>query len=259
MNQPADEADRGAAKDQQQDEDVEQGHSQSASRAARTSPARLFFGRSALLILTALVPFAPAEARKVQPPADNAPSEVARLYFTEDPDAPRHAPPGYDFTIVEYLDYQCPYCREAHAMLRELMAKDKKVRILFRDIPVFGAASEKAARVAIAAKYQNKYLAVHEALLAASRPLDDKKIEAAARKAGADWDRLQADLKRRSGDIDDLIERNMMQSEMLGFTGTPGFIIGSTLGFGAIKLAPIEKVIAETRAKAAKAKAKTKR
>ncbi len=204
--------------------------------------------------LTLAFASASGEARKVAPPADDAPSEVARLYFTEDPDAPRHAPPGYDFTIVEYLDYQCPYCREAHATLRELMAKDKKVRIIFRDIPVFGPASEKAARVAIAAKYQNKYLAVHEALLRTPRPLDDKKIEAAVRKAGADWRRLQADLKRHSTDIDELIERNMMQSEMLGFSGTPGFIIGTTLGFGAIKLGPIQKVIAETRAKKGKQK-----
>ena len=188
-----------------------------------------------------------AEARKVPPPADDAPTEVARLYFTEDPDAPRHAPPGYDFTIVEYMDYQCPACRDANATLRQLMAEDKKVRIIFRDIPVFGPASEKAARVAIAAKYQNKYLAVHQALLQASRPLDDKKIEGAARKAGADWERLQADFKRHSTDIEDLIERNKIQADMLRFTGTPGFIIGGTLGFGAVKIEPIKEAIAKTR------------
>lgn len=210
--------------------------------------------RPAAFALALTFAAAAAHATKVPPPPDEAPSEVARLYFTEDPDAPRHAPPGYDFTVVEYMDYQCPACRESFATLGQLMAEDKKVRIIFRDIPVFGPASEKAARVAIAAKYQNKYLAVHKALLHASRPLDDKKIEAAARQAGADWARLQADLQRYSTDIDDLIERNMAQADMLRFTGTPGFIIGSTLGFGAIKIGPIKKVIAETRAKQAKSK-----
>lgn len=208
--------------------------------------------RLAVLALALVLGAAPAAATKVPPPADDAPDEVARLYFTEDPDAPRYAPPGYDFTIVEYLDYQCPACREAHATLRQLMAEDKKVRIIFRDIPVFGPASEKAARIAIAAKYQNKYLAVHQALLQASRPLDDKKIEAAVLKAGADWDRLQADLKRHSADIKDLIERNMVQAEMLRFNGTPGFIIGGTLGFGAVKIGPIKEVIAKTRARQGK-------
>lgn len=193
---------------------------------------------------------APASATKVPPPAENAPSAVARLYFTEDPDAPRHAPPGYDFTIVEYMDYQCAACQEANATLRQLIAEDKKVRIIFRDIPVFGPASEKAARVAIAAKYQHKYLAVHHALLAASRPLDDRKIEAAVRRAGADWNRLQADLKRHSTDIEDLIERNKIQADMLRFRGTPGFIFGTTLGFGAVKIGPIRKVIAQSRARA---------
>jgi protein-disulfide isomerase len=194
-----------------------------------------------------------AEARKVPVPFNSDSDEVARLFFTEDPDAPRHAPPGYDFTIVEYFDYQCPYCRLAHGTLRQLMAKDRKVRILFRDNPVFGPESERAARVAVAAKYQNKYLAVHQALLEASRPLDERKIEAAAKRAGADWPRLQADLRRHSEDIDDLIERNMLQSKMLRFTGTPGFILGTTLGFGAVKLETIEKLIAESRAKAATA------
>lgn len=190
----------------------------------------------------------PAAAKYVPPPDKDAPKEIARVYFTEDPDAPRHAPPGYDFTIVEYMDYQCPYCRTARQTLRQLVNSDKKIRIIFRDIPVFGPASEKAARVAIAAKYQNRYMAVHDALLAASRPLDDRKIEAAARKAGADWDQLQSDLKRHSRDIDDLIERNMLQAEMIGFRGTPGFIIGSNLGFGAISLETMRKVIADARA-----------
>ena len=210
------------------------------------------FRPAALAFALAMIGATAAEARKVPIPLKTDSDAVARLYFTEDPDAPRHAPPGYDFTIVEYMDYQCPYCRMAHDTLRQLMAKDKKVRIIFRDMPVFGPASERAARVAIAAKYQNKYLAVHQALLQASRPLDEQKIEAAVRRAGADWTLIEADLERHSQDINDLIVRNMIQSKMLGFKGTPGFILGTTLGFGAIKLETIEKLIAESRAKRAK-------
>lgn len=207
------------------------------------------FDRLAILAIALLAAAAPAQARKVPVPLNSVSDEDARLFFIEDPDAPRHAPPGYDFTIVEYLDYQCPYCRTAHDTLRQLMAKDRKVRIIFRDMPVFGPASERAARVAVAAKYQNKYLAVHEALLRTSRPLDEKKIEAAVRRAGADWHRLEVDLARHSRDIEDLIERNIVQAKLLRFTGTPGFIIGKTLGFGAVKLETIEKLIAESRAK----------
>ncbi len=210
--------------------------------------------RPAALALVLALGAASAEARKVPIPRESDPDEVARLYFTEDPDAPRHAPPGYDFTIVEYMDYQCPACGEANATLRQLMADDKKVRIIFRDIPVFGPASEKAARVAIAAKYQNKYLAVHQALLHSPRPLNDRRIETAVRRAGADWELLQRDLRRHSADIEDLIERNMIQAEMLRFSGTPGFIIGTSLGFGALKLETIRELITEARAKRARAR-----
>ena len=205
--------------------------------------------RTAALIVSLALVAAPAEARKVPVPRERDSDEIARLYFTEDPDAPRHAPPGYDVTIVEYMDYQCPACGQANAALRQLMAEDKKVRIIFRDIPVFGPASEKAARVAVAAKYQNKYLAVHQALLHSPRPLNDRKIEAAVRRAGADWELLQADLKRHSQDIEDLIERNMIQADMLRMRGTPGFIIGSSLVYGTVSLDNIRKLIREARAK----------
>jgi len=207
------------------------------------------FAKALFIFLAGIAGSQPALAKKVPVPLESATDEEARLFFTEDPDAPRWAPPGYDFTIVEYMDYQCPYCRSANATLKQLLAKDKKIRVLFRDIPVFGPASEKAARIAIAAKYQNKYMAVHEALLQASRPLNDAKIEAAVKKAGADWPRLQADLKKYAIDIDDLIERNLEQSEMLGYTGTPGWIYGDTLGFGDVKLVAIEAEIAKQRAK----------
>lgn len=205
--------------------------------------------RTLLLSLAALAAAGPALAKKVPTPLERDSDEVARKFFTEDPDAPRHAPPGYDFTIVEYMDYQCPYCRNANATIHKLIAKDKKVRILFRDLPVFGPASERAARVAIAAKYQNKYMAVHDALLQANRPLNEAKIRAAVEKAGANWSQIEIDLKRYGTDIEDLIDRNFEQAEMLRYDGTPGWIFGTTLGYGDVKLAAIEAEIAKQRAK----------
>lgn len=203
---------------------------------------------SAALILLALA--VPAAARKITPPADDAPTAEVRRYFTEDPDAPVVAPKGYDVTIVEYVDYQCPYCRSSAAALDQLMARDRKVRVLFRDWPIIAPESRLAAQVAIAAKYQGKYLAVHKALLAAPRPLDLAKIQAAAVKAGADLPRLKADLKAHRDDIDDLLERNQDQALMLGFTGTPGFIIGNFQSFGGVTLAGLEQTVRDARAKA---------
>ncbi|MEO7634295.1 MAG: DsbA family protein [Sphingomicrobium sp.] len=189
----------------------------------------------------------PAAAKKVAAPADDASVADTRRYFTEDPDAPMIAPAGYDVTIVEYLDYQCPACRASAGPLKRLLAKDPKVRVIFRDWPIFGAMSERAALWAIASKYQGKYVAFHNALFEAARPLDEMKIEAAANKAGVDIAKLKKDIVSHSEDIEDLLARNDEQAQLLGLDGTPGFIVGSVQSFGGMTLAQFEESVADAR------------
>lgn len=209
-----------------------------------------------LAVACALIAIPAATLSKVvNPPPPDAPIEEARKFFTEDPDAPMVAPEGYDVTIVEYLDYQCPACRTTREPLRQLLKSDKKIRVIFRDWPIFGPASETAARLAVASKYQGKYVAFHDALLAASRPLDDDKIKAAAAKASVDWDQLQKDLKLHERDIDDLLARNYEQAEMLGLDGTPGFIIGATQSFGGMTLKDLQESVRKARLESKKSKA----
>ncbi len=204
---------------------------------------------STLLALAAAIAAlaAPAVAKKVTPPADDAPMAESRRYFTEDPDAPMIAPAGYDVTIVEYLDYQCPACRASHGPLKQLLAKDKKVRVIFRDWPIFGAMSQRAALWAIASKYQGKYVAFHDALFAAPLPLDQAGIEAAAKQAGVDVAQLKKDIVTHTEDIEDLLARNDEQAQMLGLDGTPGFIIGSVQSFGGMTLKQFEESVADAR------------
>jgi protein-disulfide isomerase len=204
--------------------------------------------RQTLLACTLLALTSPGWSTPVQAPGADVPTEEARRYFTEDPDAPVIAPKGYDVTIVEYMDYQCPACRATHEPLKQLLAKDKKVRVIFRDWPGFGPASAKAAMLAIASKYQGKYVEVHDALMTTPQPLTDAKIEAAVKKAGADWARLQKDVETHSEDIEDLLARNDEQAQLLGLEGTPGFIIGGTQSFGGMTLKQLEESVAEARA-----------
>lgn len=203
--------------------------------------------RTLALVIAALTFTTPALATRVEAPGPDASTEEARRYFTEDPDAPMIAPKGYNVTIVEYLDYQCPSCRATLKPLKQMLAKDKKVRVIFRDWPIFGDASAYAALIAIASKYQGKYLAVHDALFEIPRPLDNAKIEAAARKAGVDWDRLQKDIETHSEDIEDLLARNDEQAQLLGLDGTPGFIIGNVQSFGGMTLEQLEEAVANAR------------
>jgi protein-disulfide isomerase len=182
---------------------------------------------------------------------ESASAEEQRRFFTEDDVAPMVKPASYDVTIVEYMDYQCPYCRATHKPLKQLLAKDPKVRVIFRDWPVFGPASESAALIAIASKYQGKHLAVHDALMETPLPLTTEKIRAAVKRAGADWDRAQADIAKHSEEIEDLLARNDQQAQLLGLEGTPGFIIGDVQSFGGMTLKQLQESVADAR-KAAK-------
>ena len=156
-------------------------------------------------------------------------------------------PANYDVTIVEYMDYQCPHCRATHKPLKQLLAKDKRIRVIFRDWPIFGDASSAAALMAIASKYQGKYVAMHDALMETPLPLSQAKIKSAAGKAGVDWDRAQKDIEINSKEIEDLFARNDEQAQLLGLEGTPGFIIGDVQSFGGMTLEQLEQSVAAAR------------
>ena len=173
--------------------------------------------------------------------------EEQRRYFTEDDAAPMVKPPNYDVTIVEYMDYQCPYCRATHEPLKQLLAKDHKIRVIFRDWPIFGDASAAAALIAVGSKYQGKYLAVHDALMETPLPLNQAKIKAAVKKAGANWDQIQKDIDKHSEEIEDLFQRNDKQAQLMGLEGTPGFIIGDVQSFGGMTLNQLEASVARAR------------
>jgi protein-disulfide isomerase len=183
-------------------------------------------------------------AGKAQPASS---LEQQRKAILEDPIAPRVEPKGYDVTIIEYMDYQCPYCRASHGPLKQLLTADKKVRIIYRDWPIFGPASERAARVAIASTWQGKHTAFHDALMTTPQPLSEANIEAAVKSSGVNWPRLLADLKTHSTEIEALLKRNGEQAELLGLEGTPGFIIGNVQSFGGMTLPELQAAVSEAR------------
>src|SRR6202040_2440818 len=93
---------------------------------------------------------------------DNVLTEGAVL---RDPDIPVAGNADGDITIVEYFDYNCPYCRKVEPELRQVVQDDGKVKLVLKDWPVLGPVSVVAARLALAGKFQDKYLQAHEALI----------------------------------------------------------------------------------------------
>jgi protein-disulfide isomerase len=170
-----------------------------------------------------------------------------------DPDIPAAGNPKGDITIVEYFDYQCPYCRKIAPDLRALVKEDGKVRLVSKDWPILGPVSVYAARLVLAARYQNKFIEAQDALIS----LDTKLTEAVARdrlaKAGIGVDRAVADLQKNQDAIVAKLKQIDEQATAFGFNGTPSFIVGKFRIPGPITKEQFVLAIADAR-KAAAAK-----
>jgi len=111
-----------------------------------------------------------------------------------DPEIPVAGNAGGDITIVEYFDYQCPYCRKVEPELRQVVQDDGKVRLVLKDWPILGPISVVASRMALASKYQDKYIQAHEALIGINSKLTEPRLREALAAAGIDVDRVTRDL-----------------------------------------------------------------
>lgn len=170
-----------------------------------------------------------------------------------DPDIPAVGNPDGDITIVEWFDYNCPYCRKIEPELRQVVQDDGKVRLVLKDWPILGPVSKVAARLALAAKYQDKFLPAHEAMIGVNSKLTEPRLRELLSGAGIDMDRLDRDLSSNAGAIDAILARNNDQAEAFGFRGTPSFIVGKFRVPGILSMKEFEMVIADARkAKAAK-------
>lgn len=164
--------------------------------------------------------------------------------LTRDPESPVAGNPAGDVTIVEFLDYHCPHCREADPTIRALLKRDGNIRLVYRQFPILGPDSALAARAVLAATRQGRHDALHAALMNAST-LDAATIDTLARRAGLDMQRFHADLA--SPDITRQLQRDYALAQSLGITGTPGFIIGHEVLAGAGDAGSIAALVALNR------------
>lgn len=202
--------------------------------------------RSALTVLggAAALAAVPGLAR-----AQGEPGEAAVL---RDRDNPVFGNPEGDISIVEWFDFNCPYCRKIEPELRQVVQDDGKIRLVMKDWPILGPVSVTASRTALACKYQGKYDKAHDALIGVSSRLTEPRIYELLAGAGVDVDRAKKDLAANSKAIDAMLARNNETAEGLGFRGTPSFIVGKFRVPGVLTMDQFEQVIADAR----KAKAK---
>lgn len=161
-----------------------------------------------------------------------------------DPDSPAVNVDG-DVTVVEFFDYECPYCKAMAPKLHELMNSDKKLRFVFKDFPVLGPVSNFAARAALASRKQDKYVEFHFALMGVRGQMNNDMVLATAKEVGLDLERLQEDMK--APEIDKILERNKILGQKVGVEGTPAFVVGGTFVPGAVEINYLKDMVGKER------------
>jgi protein-disulfide isomerase len=147
------------------------------------------------------------------------------------PESPVAANPDGDVTLVEFFDYNCGYCKRAMPELVKIVDGDKKVKLVLKELPIFGEDSEAAAKVALAAKKQGKYFEMHQKLFSEPGKANLEKALQVAQELGLDVEQLKKDMDDQS--VKDALAENRALAEELGVQGTPYTLVGDIVVAGA--------------------------
>lgn len=169
-----------------------------------------------------------------------------RQILEADPNAPVLGNPDGDVTVVEFFDYNCPYCRQAMPVVQELLEFDPNARLVYREWPILGDGSVFATKAALASRNQGKYEEFHWALMGMSGRAVEASVLRIAREVGLDIDRLRADME--SDEVNEHIQKSMELAQALGFSGTPSFVVGDNLVPGLVDAAKLIELVEGTRA-----------
>ena len=168
-----------------------------------------------------------------------------RDLLENDRNAPVLGNPEGDVTVVEFFDYNCPYCRRVKPHIEALLQEDPNVRVVYREWPILGDGSVFAARAALASREQGKYEEFHWALMGMAGRAEEASVIQLAEQVGLDIAQLRRDMD--APEIDAHIAVSMELSRALGFNGTPSFVIGDALVPGVIQAEQMIRLAQEAR------------
>jgi len=157
--------------------------------------------------------------------------------------------PHGDVTLVEFFDYSCGFCKRALPDMLTLIKDDPNLKIVLKELPILGAGSAEAARVAIAVRMQDaegqKYLTFHQELLGGAGPASKEKALAAAKDQGLDMVRLEQDAA--SDEVGATLSEDVKLAGAMGINGTPGYVVGDNVVLGAVGIAALKERIEAAR------------
>lgn len=165
--------------------------------------------------------------------------------------SPRHVVignPDGDVTLIEFFDYNCGYCKRAHADMNKLLEEDKKLRIVLKEFPVLGPGSVEAAQVSVAVKMiaPDKAAAFFHEMMEVQGQVNGDKAIAVAEDLGIDAGRLRAAMA--SDEVKETISESYDLASKLSLTGTPSYVTTQEVVIGAVGYDSLKAKVAEARA-----------
>lgn len=173
-------------------------------------------------------------------------SELQPFRVAVSADGPSRGSANAPVTIVEFGDFQCPYCKEAESTLQALLAKHtNEVRLVFRQLPLtrLHPNAMMAAQVGVCADRQGKFWPMHDAMYSDQNGLDTDGLKATAKRLGLDLDRLNACLADGATKVS--IDSDVKAAQDLGIGATPYFFIDGRPINGSVPIEQFENVIAD--------------
>jgi protein-disulfide isomerase len=191
-------------------------------------------GKSAEAVRTSLKKYA------AQPPPVFEPA--VKLSLDGDP---VRGPANAKVTVVEFSDFQCPYCALATVEVKQLLQRyPKDVRLVFKQFPLdIHSQAALAAEASLAAQAQGKFWELHDKMYANYRVINRARILAWAKETGLDMNRFQSDLD--SHKYAARVQSEESQGEDAGVEGTPTFFIDGKRYNGAFEISSVAPLIAE--------------
>jgi protein-disulfide isomerase len=211
---------------------------------------RNYLIKNPVVIREAMQALQAQELKEKQERSANLMNELRKEIFF-DPNSPVSGNAAGDVSIVVFFDYNCGYCKQTLPQLQSVSKNDPLVRIVYKEFPVLGPKSTFAAKAALAAARQGKYVEFHDALMTAE-VIDEDSIKSIAKTLSIDHSKLQKDMA--DPEIDEQITRNQRLAESLDINGTPAYILGDQLIPGAIDAETLTRFVKNERNKAREAK-----
>lgn len=153
--------------------------------------------------------------------------------------------PNGDVTIVEFFDYNCPYCRRGHADMQELLRTDPGVRWVVKEYPVLGPGSLEAARISAQLIGHPRFREFHSRLLTSQGQVDGARALAVARELGIDPRPLEAGAEGEAAT--QVIQQALSLGQDLNINGTPSYVIGNEVVVGAVGLPALRQRVGNMR------------